>query len=82
MADTRGSSPSLRSSFPIRIQTMWAFPTFRRSSGQSSTDRSKILPRYLKVSTPSMHSASSSPVRLNAAPSHRLAIATSFHDVM
>ena len=73
MMDTRGSTPSLRSSFPSRFHTLRAFPASRRTTGQLSYDRSKILPRYLKFSTPSMHSASSSPVRLNVAPSHRLA---------
>ena len=77
MADTRGSAPSLRIRFPSQLHTLWVFLAFRRTAGQLLSDRSKILPRYLKVSTPSMQSASSSPVRLNAAPSHWLAILTS-----
>ena len=78
MGDTCGSAPSLRSIFPSRLQTLRAFPTFQRNSGQSSSYRSKILPRYLKFPTPSIHSASSSPVRLNTPPWHRLVIEMSF----
>ena len=78
MAYTRGSASSLWSSFPIQLQTLRAFPTFLRTSVHSSSDQSKILPRYLKVSTPSMHSESSSPVKMNVAPLHQITIVTSF----
>ena len=78
MVYTCGSAPSLQSSPPSRIQTLQAFPMLQRTPDQSSSDWSKILPRYLKVSTSSIHSVSSSPVRLNVAPSHRIAIVTSF----
>ena len=75
IVDTRGSPTCLLSSFPSRVHTRHAFPAFRRTSIQSLSDRSKILPSYLKVSSPSMHSAPSSPVRLKDASTHRLAIA-------
>ena len=78
MVDTCGSAPYLRSSSPSRFQNLRSFLTFRRTAVQLSSERSKILPRYLKVSSPYMHSASSSPVRLNVSPSHRLIISTSF----
>ena len=45
-----------------------------RNSGQSSSNRSNSCPRYLNTSTPSMCSASSSPVRLNVASEHLYAI--------
>ena len=77
MADTRGSAPSRRSSFPSRFQTLRALPTFQRTAGHLLSDRSKIVPRYLKVSTLSMHSELYYPVRMNFASSHQLAIATS-----
>ena len=77
MADTCGSDPSCSSIFPSRLQTMQALLKFCRTASQLLSDRSNILPRYLKVSTPSMHSESYSPVRLNVASLHPLAIATS-----
>ena len=52
ISDTRGSAPSLLSSFPSRLQTRRALPTFRRTAGQSSSDRSNIRPGYLKLYTP------------------------------
>ena len=78
MADTCVPAPSLLSVFPTRFQTLQSLLTFQRTADQLSSDRSKILPRYLKVSTPSMHSVSSSPVRLNVVSLHCLKIVTSF----
>ena len=78
MADSRGCSPFLRCSFPSWFQTLWDFLTLQKTARQSSSDQSKIPSRYLKVSTPSLHYASSSPVRLNIAPLCWLTISTSF----
>ena len=49
----------------------------RRTAGQLLLDWSNIHPRYLNTSTPSMRSASSSPVKLDFASKHLVAIATS-----
>ena len=77
LADNRGSAPSILVSFTSRIYTQRAFLTFRQTSGQSSYDRSNIRNRYLKVSTPSIYSASFPPLRLKYASAHRLAIVAS-----
>ena len=76
-SDTRGSAPYLLSSLPIWLHNRRAFPTLQKTSDQSLSNRSNIRPIHLKVSTPSMHSSSSFPVKLKDASAPWLAIATS-----
>ena len=65
------------SSFPSRLHTRRAFPKIRRTARQLSSDWSNIRPRLLKVSTPLMHYAPSSPMRLKDASAHWLVIVMS-----
>ena len=72
-----GSSPSLLSNFSNHPQNCLALRMFRRTTGQSLSDRCRTRPKHLKDSTPSKHSAPSSPVRMKVAPMHFAAISTS-----
>ena len=58
-----------------RIQTWRTLLILWKTYVQSLYDRSSIRPRYLNIPTPSMHSASSSSVRLKDASANRLAVA-------